>query len=279
MNIKPCGCVMGACVRGCDGTAVGSSPEAELLRAYKNNYLEVIKTLIAERDRARFLLNSCEAQVSNLISQRTALEGRLERDDCAYSTSVLWSKQQADQLTQALVRAEQLERCLQDVNRGFDEWPEVYAFAKRMCAALTRHKPKKGGRENWRKYHPGSLLSRVREETDELEEAINLVHPNEEVLSEAIDVANMAMMVADTYAYVPKSPKLSRFGVQVITPTGVQKCPRCGTTTGGGYCDRCWKIYREQLPRCQECGGTEKVPADAEGACVYIPCGSCKDKR
>lgn len=77
--------------------------------------------------------------------------------------------------------------------------PVVLAFAHLMEAKL-RENEWKGG---WQKCSPESLLARVREETDELAEAIGpgsrtdvgLWRPL--VANEAADVANMAMMVAD----------------------------------------------------------------------------------
>lgn len=80
--------------------------------------------------------------------------------------------------------------------------PAVAAFAQAMEAEL-RENEHKGGRVAWRQDAPIDLLRRVREETEELD--LEIFHTCEtrgvlnlgKVLSEAADVANMAMMVAD----------------------------------------------------------------------------------
>ena len=69
--------------------------------------------------------------------------------------------------------------------------PEVQWFAERMEVKL-RSNDWKGG---WRKMTPTEILARIREETDELEDGLRGGAVN--VMLEAVDVANFAMMLAD----------------------------------------------------------------------------------
>jgi len=78
-------------------------------------------------------------------------------------------------------------------------WPYVYRFALAMESKLAQNRHK-GDRDGW--LHDGglSLLARLREETDELEQAIRqpmTERSDTELLGESADVANFAMMVAD----------------------------------------------------------------------------------
>lgn len=68
-----------------------------------------------------------------------------------------------------------------------------------MVAKLDENS-RKGTRLDWREDSPRDLLRRVRQEVEELAEVIEYDDPAE-VLEEAADVANMAMMVADAFAY------------------------------------------------------------------------------
>jgi NTP pyrophosphatase (non-canonical NTP hydrolase) len=80
--------------------------------------------------------------------------------------------------------------------------PLVLWFAEEMekKLALNRHK---GGPAAWRKDDPFDLASRVRRETDELVVAMRdwLKHGDNtttgDIIKEAADVANFAMMIAD----------------------------------------------------------------------------------
>lgn len=81
---------------------------------------------------------------------------------------------------------------------GSPTWPIVLAFAKRMEAKLAKNRHK-GDREGWLKDHPQALWSRIDDEHLELYEAIGGNDP-EAVWKEAADVANFAMMVADSFA-------------------------------------------------------------------------------
>lgn len=78
-------------------------------------------------------------------------------------------------------------------------WPHVMAFAKRMEGKLAKNRHK-GDRAGWLADHPGDLLRRIRDEANELENAILSDHSSEDVWQEAADVANFALMVADSYA-------------------------------------------------------------------------------
>lgn len=75
--------------------------------------------------------------------------------------------------------------------------PVVRAFAEAMEREL-RENEHKGGRDAWRKCYAEDLLDRVKEETNELAGEVCRLKPDpQRALSEAADVANMAMMVAD----------------------------------------------------------------------------------
>jgi len=77
--------------------------------------------------------------------------------------------------------------------------PEVLAFAHLMEQQL-RANDHKGG---WDEDHPRALLSRLREETDELDAEVPVRYVDvigacrERIAKEAADVANFAMMIAD----------------------------------------------------------------------------------
>jgi NTP pyrophosphatase (non-canonical NTP hydrolase) len=77
-------------------------------------------------------------------------------------------------------------------------WKEVLhctdAFHKAMNRKLIINQHK-GNRSGWLKDAPLALLERLKEETAELEQAI--ISKNGDVLGEAADVGNFAMMVAD----------------------------------------------------------------------------------
>lgn len=72
------------------------------------------------------------------------------------------------------------------------------ARAMERKLGLNRHK---GDRASWATCDPAELLGRTYEELDELLAAIAAGRPVEEVLAEAADVANMAMMTADAYIH------------------------------------------------------------------------------
>ena len=91
-------------------------------------------------------------------------------------------------------------------------WPYVLAFARRMEAKLEKNRHK-GNREGWLGDAPETLLGRLREEVRELElalmpglggmnpiqlEQLNRGDIAERRANEAADVANFAMMIADT---------------------------------------------------------------------------------
>ena len=78
-------------------------------------------------------------------------------------------------------------------------WPEIQKFAVRMEGKLAQNRHK-GDRAGWLTTHPTYLINRLLDETAELYDALdNLLNP-EDVWAEAADVANFAMMVADSYA-------------------------------------------------------------------------------
>lgn len=73
--------------------------------------------------------------------------------------------------------------------------PEVAAFAAAMETEL-RANARKG---HWGNCDVGYLRRRLAQEVKELREAIDRGEPASRILSEAADVANFAMMIADVY--------------------------------------------------------------------------------
>ena len=78
-------------------------------------------------------------------------------------------------------------------------WPFVLAFAVRMEAKLAKNRHK-GDRDGWLKDAPWPLFVRLLGEMSELERAIREGESPEDIADEAADVANFAMMVADSAA-------------------------------------------------------------------------------
>lgn len=78
--------------------------------------------------------------------------------------------------------------------------PYVQAFAVAMEAKLAENRHK-GDRTGWLEVNPLLLLARLHKELEELERAIQGVgtarYINDDVIREAADVANYAMMIAD----------------------------------------------------------------------------------
>ena len=80
------------------------------------------------------------------------------------------------------------------LTEGID-YPEVFVWASHMHERLEANKDK----GHWRDDNHSELFDRVREELNELEEAMRLGKPAKDVVLEAADVANMAFMAADSY--------------------------------------------------------------------------------
>ena len=76
--------------------------------------------------------------------------------------------------------------------------PAIKAFAERMELALAEHDEGRGAR-GWLQEDIGWLCTRLLEEVYELEAAITMSRSHEgyDVVKEAVDVANFAMMIAD----------------------------------------------------------------------------------
>lgn len=70
---------------------------------------------------------------------------------------------------------------------------EVAEFAETMEAEL-RENDHKGG---WLEMSTGALMERLVEETDELRDALHEGATLDDIMAEAADVANFAMMIAD----------------------------------------------------------------------------------
>ncbi|MEM1355957.1 MAG: hypothetical protein AAGH88_13870 [Planctomycetota bacterium] len=94
--------------------------------------------------------------------------------------------------------AELRERLAEAFNNS-PTWPYVLAFAKRMEAKLAKNRHK-GDRLGWLKDTPASLVRRIDDERIELLAEIRSGGIALDVMDEAADVANMAMMTADAYA-------------------------------------------------------------------------------
>lgn len=101
----------------------------------------------------------------------------------------------AGYLAQALDEAEERGRA------SIGARPVVLWFAAEMEAKL-RENDHKGG---WSECTVGYLVERLREETVELEMALD-AKPFDVVIREAADVANFAMMLADLCAPKPPTP-------------------------------------------------------------------------
>jgi hypothetical protein len=84
----------------------------------------------------------------------------------------------------------------------FATWVEV--FSDRMLAGLQRN-AHKGPRANWLKDSPDALIGRVVDQMASLRVAVANGLPPEHVWSAAASMANMAGMVADSYAARHKS--------------------------------------------------------------------------
>lgn len=74
-----------------------------------------------------------------------------------------------------------------------DTRPEVQWFAKQMESKLQANDHK----QHWSKCHPDYLIHRLYQEANELWRAIEQKKTAHEVIQEAADVANFAMMLAD----------------------------------------------------------------------------------
>jgi NTP pyrophosphatase (non-canonical NTP hydrolase) len=72
----------------------------------------------------------------------------------------------------------------------------VFEFAGAMSKELERNSHKGG----WSRETYGYLLNRLKQEVAELRRAVRGRESPESVLSEAADVANFAMMIADVYS-------------------------------------------------------------------------------
>lgn len=64
---------------------------------------------------------------------------------------------------------------------------------------MAKKLSKNSGKRTWRDMSISSMLTRLKWETKELEQAINAEKSENEVKGEAADVANFAMFIADTY--------------------------------------------------------------------------------
>lgn len=86
--------------------------------------------------------------------------------------------------------------------RSFELRPTLRWFSAAMELMLRRNDNK--GREAWRMDTPGVLLGRLKDELLELQDALREGASPDKVTQEAADVANFAMMVADSYRWEPE---------------------------------------------------------------------------
>ena len=142
-----------------------------------------------------------------------------------------------------------------DVLGPFARWPTVYWFALEMVRKLDSNKPKKGGREGWENDDPLALLGRLREEVEELSAARNDI-------GEAADVANMAMMVADSIGLL-RSDAPSALGSCVSTSKIV--CGTCGTAEAS--CFGSYEGHERPNFSCDTCCGH----GNEDGWCEPLP--------
>jgi NTP pyrophosphatase (non-canonical NTP hydrolase) len=75
----------------------------------------------------------------------------------------------------------------------------VLGFASAMQKELDENSHKGTWRVRQQSCSPEALLKRLKEETTEIESAIALNQPVEEIIAECADVGNFAMMIADNY--------------------------------------------------------------------------------
>lgn len=82
--------------------------------------------------------------------------------------------------------------------------PEVEAFADAMEAKLRANDHKRG----WRECNLQYLSMRLTQEREELRQAIERDATPQEILDEAADVANFAMMIADWHRALDMKEKM-----------------------------------------------------------------------
>lgn len=85
--------------------------------------------------------------------------------------------------------------------------PELQWFVKQMESKLQENDHK----QHWSKLHPDYLIERLYQEAKELWEAVERRDPVE-MVKEAADVANFAMMIADVAERVNRDSGLTRHG-------------------------------------------------------------------
>ena len=101
-------------------------------------------------------------------------------------------------------------------------WPLVLAFAHEMERKLAQNRHK-GDRSGWLHVSPESLIERIGDEFGELCEAVDRRDPSQHVYDEAADVANFAMMVADSYGYAVGKGLIERVAPAAETERGGEK--------------------------------------------------------
>lgn len=87
---------------------------------------------------------------------------------------------------------------------AFEFEEELAAFTQVMRDKLTenQHKP------TWKECYPSWLLSRLKEETEELDmEMMNVPKRPRDIARECADIACFAMMIADVYGGLKPEPE------------------------------------------------------------------------
>lgn len=174
-------------------------------------------------DDAEVEMNRWKQRAERAEADRDAIRAELERmrphfrPDATKQVKELWQRGE-DMRLLAVQRYEENERLQADRDRlkaalekdlalggGTAEWREVVACVDAFRAVMLEKLAKnqhKGNRAGWWHDYPDALLDRVREETRELAKEVKgdrYGHRNLPALvREAADVANMAMMVADS---------------------------------------------------------------------------------
>lgn len=82
--------------------------------------------------------------------------------------------------------------------------PSVMAFAREMEKTLRYHDSRKGGQSNWRNDSADDLIEHAEEELRELKADID-IGDWLGCSGEAVDVANMAMMIWDSLLQLPEA--------------------------------------------------------------------------
>lgn len=204
----------------------------ELIESDRASVREPLERLLqAETECARRRLEECQRLEQNIASLEIDRDEWRSQHENAVSCwhrerdhlATLLEETRADahtagvEATQAIGRAEAAEERIAALEAQLasarELRPAVLWFAHQMEAKL-RENDHKGG---WHQDSEWSPLGRVSEELSELKRAVGDGEAPATVVSEAVDVANMAMMVADHYREGGPSEDSGRSGFELLT--------------------------------------------------------------